>query len=164
METEAVHNAPVHSTSRRLSQRDIPAVHLLATISVHAEICRVTLLTFLNYLDHMALAGESMPSPEREDSVDIAQEIASQFAQTVASNQGNLAVMKFFEEELLLRILRMCVRYALTANNVSGCLGDKCVLHHLSSSVRVYSQQRWVRVDSCLTPPRRGDSCLTPHR
>ena len=156
METEAPRNAPVHSTSRRLSQRDIPAVQLLATISVHADICRVTLFTFLNYLDHMALAGESMSSPEKEESLDISQEIASRFAQTVASNQGNLAVMKFFEEELLLRILRMCVRYALRDNNVSGCLGDKCVLHHLSSSARVYSQQRWVRrVDSCLTPHRR---------
>ena len=147
METEAVQNPSVHSKSHKLSQRDIPAVRLLATISVHADICRVTLSTLLNYLGHLALTGESLSLPEGEESLEISQEIASQFAQAVESNQENLAVMKFFGAELLSRVLRMCVCHALRANDgdankVSGCLGDKCVLHHLSSSVRVYSQQR----------------------
>ena len=147
METEALQNAPVHSDSHRLSPRDTPAIRLLAAISVHADICRVTLSTFLNYLDHLALIGESLLLPEREESIEISREIASQFAQAVESNRGDFAVVKFFGEELLNRILRMCVRHALKAsddraNMVSGCLGDRCVLRHLSSSIRVYSQCR----------------------
>ena len=147
METERLQNAPVYSESHKLSSRDVPVIRLLASISVHADICRVTLPTFLNYLDHLALTGDSLLLPEGEESVEISREIASQFEQAVTGNQGDLEVMTFFGEELLSRILLMCVRHALKpsdghANMVSGCLGDRCVLCHLSSSLRVYSQCR----------------------
>ena len=147
METDTQQKLPVHSEAYKLSQRDIPAVCLLATISVHEDVCRVTLSTFLNYLEHLALKGEPPSLPEGEESLEIALEIATQFALAVESNHDNLAVMEFFREELFDRILRMCVCHAMKAddscaNGALGCLGNKRVLYQLSRSMRVYSQQR----------------------
>jgi DNA repair/transcription protein MET18/MMS19 len=135
METDAVDDPEKLSS---LTEKDLPLVYLMTALSVHHDVCGITIPVFVTCLEH--LSGRRSQSLSREACLSLTGEICQQIVTVAESNKKDKNVMKTIGS-ILDRILRICVSEAMETDKMEDCvLTHDRTLMLLSTLYRLFVQ------------------------